>query len=227
MSGSSIPGLGLSLPAPRAAPVSACSRVPGPRWVPSHAAERTSPPAAGRQDRATPAAVTVSALGLMRPWSAPGTAYGYDGELNCCTYEGNRCGFDAACCGLASCIGGFCSSAGSASAGSGGFASANAQGGTVSIGDINSGGNVGNTISVGNTQGGRAGLRWHRLQHDGRLGVCKRRHGDRGCQWWLRQCRWRWLYRAHLCGSGRSLLGRRPMRGGGCRAQLRLQQLHR
>ena len=80
--------------------------------------------------------------------------FDYDGDLNCCTYEGNRCGFDEACCGMASCIGGFCSSVGSASAGNGGFASANAQGGTISVGDINSGGNAGNTIRVGNTRGG-------------------------------------------------------------------------
>jgi hypothetical protein len=92
-------------------------------------------------------------LGADAPLVCAWNGFGYDGELNCCTYEGNRCGFDAACCGTASCIGGFCSSAGSASAGSGGFASANAQGGTVSIGDINSGGNAGNAISVGTTRG--------------------------------------------------------------------------
>jgi hypothetical protein len=79
---------------------------------------------------------------------------GYGNGTHCCTYVGNRCGFDKACCGTALCIGGYCSSAGSANAGSGGFASANAQGGTIAIGDINSGGNVGNTISVGNTRGG-------------------------------------------------------------------------
>ena len=93
-------------------------------------------------------------LGADAPLVCAWNAYGYDGELNCCTYEGNRCGSDAACCGTASCIGGFCSSSGSASAGNGGVANANAQGGTVSIGDINSGGNAGNAISVGNTQGG-------------------------------------------------------------------------
>jgi hypothetical protein len=93
-------------------------------------------------------------LGADAPLVCAWNGFGYDGELNCCTYEGNRCGSDEACCGLASCFGGFCSSDGFASAGNGGFASANAQGGTISIGDINSGGNVGNTISVGNTQGG-------------------------------------------------------------------------
>jgi hypothetical protein len=40
-----------------------------------------------------------------------------------------------------------------ASAGSGGVATASANGGAVSIGDINSGGNVGNAIAVGDTFG--------------------------------------------------------------------------
>src|SRR5215207_5923460 len=92
-------------------------------------------------------------LGADAPLVCAWNGFGYDGGLNCCTYEGNRCGSDAACCGTASCIGGFCSSAGSASAGNGGVASANAQGGTVSIGNINSGGNAGNAISVGSTRG--------------------------------------------------------------------------
>jgi hypothetical protein len=92
-------------------------------------------------------------LGADAPLVCAWNGFDYDGELNCCTYEGNRCGFDEACCGMASCIGGFCSSDGVSSAGNGGYASANAQGGSVSIGDINSGGNVGNAISVGNTQG--------------------------------------------------------------------------
>jgi hypothetical protein len=93
-------------------------------------------------------------LGADAPLVCAWNGFDYDGDLNCCTYEGNRCGFDEACCGMATCFNGFCSSSGSASAGSGGFASANAQGGSISIGDINSGGNVGNTIRVGNTQGG-------------------------------------------------------------------------
>jgi hypothetical protein len=92
-------------------------------------------------------------LGADAPLVCAWNGYGCDGQLNCCTYEGSRCGSDAACCGLASCIGGFCSSAGSASAGNGGIANANAQGGTVSIGTINSGGNAGNAIGVGNTRG--------------------------------------------------------------------------
>ena len=92
-------------------------------------------------------------LGADAPLVCAWNGYGYDGGLNCCTSEGNRCGSDAACCGTASCIGGSCSSAGSASAGNGGVANANAQGGTVSIGNINSGGNAGNAIGVGNTRG--------------------------------------------------------------------------
>src|SRR5918995_614564 len=93
-------------------------------------------------------------LGADAPLVCAWNGFGYDGDLNCCTYEGNRCGSDEACCGLASCVGGICSPAGFARPGSGGVATADAQGGTVSIGDVNSGGNVGNAISVGNTQGG-------------------------------------------------------------------------
>jgi hypothetical protein len=41
-----------------------------------------------------------------------------------------------------------------ASAGNGGVATASANGGAVSIGDVNSGGNAGNAIGVGDTSGG-------------------------------------------------------------------------
>ena len=30
------------------------------------------------------------------------------GDYRCCTYEGSRCGFDAACCGAAACVNGYC-----------------------------------------------------------------------------------------------------------------------
>jgi hypothetical protein len=40
-----------------------------------------------------------------------------------------------------------------ASAGNGGVATASASGGAVSIGDVNSGGNAGNAIGVGDTSG--------------------------------------------------------------------------
>lgn len=80
--------------------------------------------------------------------------YGHDGDWNCCTFDGGRCADDGGCCGYGYCAGGFCAG-GSAviSAGSGGVANASADGGTISIGNINSGGNAGNAISVGNTQG--------------------------------------------------------------------------
>jgi hypothetical protein len=108
----------------------------------------------GRSGPGDPCRDDDQCLGADAPLVCAWNGFDYDGDLNCCTYEGNRCGFDEACCGMASCVGGFCSSANSASAGSGGFASADAQGGTVFVGDINSGGNVGNTIGIGNTQGG-------------------------------------------------------------------------
>jgi hypothetical protein len=41
-----------------------------------------------------------------------------------------------------------------ATAGSGGVATASASGGAVAIGDVNSGGNVGSAIGVGDTSGG-------------------------------------------------------------------------
>jgi hypothetical protein len=80
--------------------------------------------------------------------------YGYDGDLNCCALDGSRCANDAGCCGLGACVRGFCAGSGRiASAGSGGIATANAQGGSVAIGNVNSGGNVGNAIGVRNTRG--------------------------------------------------------------------------
>jgi hypothetical protein len=47
---------------------------------------------------------------------------------------------------------------GDAAAGNGGVAVASANGGAVTVGDINSGGNVGNTIVVGNTYGGNVAV---------------------------------------------------------------------
>ena len=41
-----------------------------------------------------------------------------------------------------------------AAAGNGGIAGANADGGAVTVGDVNSGGNAGNAIGVGDTWGG-------------------------------------------------------------------------
>ena len=94
-------------------------------------------------------------LGADAPLVCAWNGFDYDGDLNCCTYEGNRCGFDEACCGLAACVNGICNSGGSSSssAGSGGISTASADGGTVFVGDVNSGGNAGNTIGIGNTRG--------------------------------------------------------------------------
>ena len=44
-----------------------------------------------------------------------------------------------------------------ASAGNGGVATSSASGGAVSVADVNSGGNAGNAIGVGDTWGGRSG----------------------------------------------------------------------
>jgi hypothetical protein len=110
----------------------------------------------GRSGPGDPCRDDSQCVGADAPLVCAWNGFDYDGDLNCCTFEGNRCGFDEACCGLASCIGGFCSSGGasSASAGSGGVATSSADAGTVFVGDINSGGNIGNTIGIGNTQGG-------------------------------------------------------------------------
>jgi hypothetical protein len=45
-----------------------------------------------------------------------------------------------------------------ASAGNGGVATSAANGGAVSVGDVNSGGNAGNAIGVGDTWGGPVGV---------------------------------------------------------------------
>ena len=53
-----------------------------------------------------PCRKTSQCLGADAPLVCDWNGYGNA----CCTYEGNRCGFDAACCGTALCIGGYCSS---------------------------------------------------------------------------------------------------------------------
>jgi hypothetical protein len=63
--------------------------------------------------------------------------YGGDGDYNCCALDGSRCSWDGDCCGYGSCAGGWCSGSSiTSSAGNAGVASANAQGGTVFIGDV-------------------------------------------------------------------------------------------
>jgi hypothetical protein len=109
---------------------------------------RSGPGEPCRRDEQCVAADTA----LVCAWNG----YGGDGDFNCCTYEGGRCFDDGGCCGYGVCAGGFCTSSGyGASAGSGGTATSDASGGSVRIGDINSGGNTGNVISVGPGSGNR------------------------------------------------------------------------
>ena len=67
----------------------------------------------GRSGPGDPCRHDNPCLGADAPLVCAWNGFDYDGDLNCCTYEGNRCGFDEACCGMASCVGGFCSSANS------------------------------------------------------------------------------------------------------------------
>ena len=57
-----------------------------------------------------------------------------------------------------------------ASAGNGGVATASGNGGAVSAGDINSGGNVGSAIAVGDTYGPRSPGLWWRHPEPDRVG---------------------------------------------------------
>lgn len=58
-----------------------------------------------------------------------------------------------------------------ASAGNGGWAGADADGGAVSIADVNSGGNAGNSISVGNTTYGGVYVRGGTATNAADIGV--------------------------------------------------------
>ena len=51
---------------------------------------------------------TSQCVGADGPMFCDWNGYDSDGGLNCCTYQWNPCGFDAACCGTAVCIGGVC-----------------------------------------------------------------------------------------------------------------------
>jgi hypothetical protein len=52
----------------------------------------------------------IQCRGADAPLVCADNGFAYDGPLNCCTYEGSRCGFDEACCGNLECITGVCSS---------------------------------------------------------------------------------------------------------------------
>lgn len=47
-------------------------------------------------------------VGADAPLVCADNGFVMDGPLNCCTFEGSRCGFDQGCCGIAACIDGFC-----------------------------------------------------------------------------------------------------------------------
>jgi hypothetical protein len=48
--------------------------------------------------------------GADAPLICADNGFGIDGTRNCCTFEGSRCGFDAACCSTLLCLGGVCTS---------------------------------------------------------------------------------------------------------------------
>lgn len=57
-----------------------------------------------------PCRSSIQCVGADAPLVCDWNGFDNDGGLNCCTYEGSRCGFDAACCGTAICLGGICTS---------------------------------------------------------------------------------------------------------------------
>ena len=95
MSGSSIPGRGLSPQARRGARAFACSPVLALRSWPSLAAGPGVTARRGSAGPGDPCRSDSQCLGADAPLVCDWNGFGYDGELNCCTYEGNRCGFDA------------------------------------------------------------------------------------------------------------------------------------
>lgn len=77
------------------------------------AARQTAPAALahhGRLGPGDPCRTDSQCVGADAPLVCAYNGFDYDGSLNCCTYEGSRCGFDQACCGDAMCLNGFCSS---------------------------------------------------------------------------------------------------------------------
>jgi hypothetical protein len=58
-----------------------------------------------------------------------------------------------------------------ASSGNGGVATSSANGGAVSLGDVNSGGNAGNAIGVGDTWGGPVGVDGGAVSNSTDLGI--------------------------------------------------------
>ena len=176
MIGSSISGLGLAAGTSRAGHARArgCWRRAGcPR--PRHECKLVARHgAAGPGD---PCRRTVSAWEPMRVWSAPGTGSATRPVLH---LRGQSLRLRCGCCGVASCIAAAAPPAPRVLAPVG-SASANAQGGTISMGDIK--------------KGATPAWRHQRRQHPGGVRVSggTNQHlsrpppgwnGDRRCQWW-------------------------------------------
>jgi len=111
---------------------------------------------------AGPYVATIECIGgtCVQTACDPGYANCYGGlECNDLSQDPDNCGACGTVCESGVCSWGACTAVDAAvddpaaAAGSGGNATASANGGAVVIGDVDSGGNVGNVISVGDTSG--------------------------------------------------------------------------
>ncbi|MCC7023173.1 MAG: hypothetical protein IT338_10105 [Thermomicrobiales bacterium] len=62
----------------------------------------------GRSGPGDPCRTDSDCVAADAPMICSDNGFTYDGLLNCCTFEGSRCGFDEACCGDAVCLNGVC-----------------------------------------------------------------------------------------------------------------------